>query len=325
MIWDKLTYKWERGYEAAKRYYDEHRNLDVPAGYVTENGFRLGSWLTAQRQNRKGGNKGALPLTEAQVARLSRIGMSWDGKQAEQWELYFAAAKEYARRNGSLEVPYDYVTEEGVALGRWIGQQRAVLGAARGEKTSVDGDASAVNGDSASCNDGGSDACSGENAVKREGRERERIRRLTEIGMVWNGDPWKEKRELARQYYEAHGDLRIPQGYITENGVWLGKWLYLQRELYRKGELEAWRVRELESVGMDWMLPVERAWEEAFQKAKKYFEGHGHLKVEKGYATEDGFRLDLWLKRQRKAYREGNGKVLTEDRVARLEGLGMRW
>ena len=65
--------------------------------------------------------------------------------------------------------------------------------------------------------------------------------------------------------------------------------------------------------------------EEAIRKAIGYLEGHGHLKVEKGYATEDGFRLDLWLKRQRKAYREGNGKVLTGERICRLEGVGMRW
>ena len=200
-----------------------------------------------------------------------------------------------------------------------------------GEKTSIGSGMGSVNGDSGSgndggsCNDGNSNACNGENAVKREGRERERIRRLTKIGMVWSSNPWKEKRELARQYYEAHGNLRIPQGYVTENGVWLGKWLYLQRELYRKRELEDWQVRELEAVGMDWLLPVERAWEDAFWKAERYFEGHGHLKVEKGYATEDGFRLDLWLKRQRKAYRDGNGKVLTKERICRLEGVGMRW
>ena len=335
MIWDKLTYKWERGYEAAEQYYNAHRNLEVPAGYVTADGFRLGSWITAQRQNRKGGNKGALPLTEGQVARLDRIGMSWDGKQADRWEMYFAAAKEYAREKGSLEVPYDYVTEEGVALGRWIGQQRAVLRTAKpaGERAYEGARAVCGTGSGGGCDGCGSGVGRDENAAQktvqkaagRKERERERIRRLTEIGMVWSSDPWKEKWELARQYYETHGNLRIPQGYVTENGVWLGKWLYLQRELYRKGELEDWQVRELEAVGMDWLLPVERAWEEAFQKAKGYFEGHGHLKVEKGYATEDGFRLDLWLKRQRKAYREGNGKVLTGERIARLEELGMRW
>ncbi|MCI8813645.1 MAG: hypothetical protein HFH61_00075, partial [Lachnospiraceae bacterium] len=46
---------------------------------------------------------------------------------------------------------------------------------------------------------------------------------------------------------------------------------------------------------------------------------------EKGYALTDGFRLDLWLGRQRKCYREGNRKVLSSERIERLERMGMGW
>lgn len=302
MIWDKLTYKWERGYEAAWQYYAVHGDLEVPAGYVTEDGFRLGSWITAQRQNRKGGNKGALPLTEEQVARLDRIGMDWDGKHVTSWERYYAAAKGYWEKNGSLDVPYDYVTESGLKLGKWIGQQRAVLGKKKEEAR----------------------------PGNRKHKEQDHIRRLTEIGMVWNSSPWKAKWNLALKYYEEHGNLDVSQSYVTSDGVWLGKWLYLQRELYWKNGkakegLSAKQVQALEAIGMDWLTPNERAWENAFDKAKAYYEEYGHLEVAKGYVTEDGFRLDLWVKRQRKQYRERNGKVLTGERIKRLEKVGMRW
>ena len=128
MIWDKLSYKWERGYEAARQYRENKGNLDVPAGYVTEDGFHLGTWLTAQRQNRKGEKKGALPLTKEQIARLDGLGMNWGGKHGERWERYFAAAHRYARETGSLEIPYSYQTEDGLGLGRWLYQQRLSLG-----------------------------------------------------------------------------------------------------------------------------------------------------------------------------------------------------
>ena len=173
----------------------------------------------------------------------------------------------------------------------------------------------------------------------------------------------------ARRYYEEHGHLELAQNYVTEDGVWLGKWVYLQRERYRKQmkeiegikergeeeETKGWdeekdkkgtkkgekrgtgkkdtpwqslsreQIEALESIGMDWQAPGERAWEKAFGRAKAYYELNHHLEIPKGYEAEDGFRLDLWVKRQRKQYRERNEKVLTRERIARLESLGMRW
>ena len=108
---------------------------------------------------------------------------------------------------------------------------------------------------------------------------------------------------LCRPFYYAHiGPLGLEE-------------YYLSRE----------QIEALESIGMDWQAPGERAWEKAFGRAKAYYELNHHLEIPKGYEAEDGFRLDLWVKRQRKQYRERNEKVLTRERIARLESLGMRW
>ncbi|MCI8403208.1 MAG: DEAD/DEAH box helicase family protein [Lachnospiraceae bacterium] len=292
MIWDKLVFKWERGYAAAEEYVRDHGDLEVPAGYVTKDGFHLGTWIVTQRQNFRGGNKGALPLTEEQVARLEKLGMNWAGKQDGQWERCFQAAREYQERHASLEIPYDYRTEDGIWLGKWLYNQKRILKKQRGSSD----------------------------------RERSRMERLKELGLNEDEDPWMEKWRLAQRYYVTHGNLEIPQNYVSEEGVWLGKWVYLQRSRYRKGgELSREQIRALTSVGMCWLTPAEQAWENAFLKAERYFKEQGHLNVEKGYMTEDGFRLDLWLERQRKGYREGKRKVLSQERVERLEKMGMKW
>lgn len=279
MIWDKLSYKWERGCEAAREYYEEFGHLDVPSGYICADGFRLGNWIAAQRQIRRGANKGALPLTSEQIARLDQLGMDWEGKRAGQWECCYQAAEEYWKEKGSLDIPREYVTESGIPLGKWVASQRGIKDPAR-------------------------------------------IARLSAIGMIWEKDPWKEKWELARRYYEKNGNLDISQDYVFE-GVWLGKWLYRQREM--RDSLTKEQIRALDLIGMDWLKPNERAWEEAFGKAKAYYEVNRHLEVEKGYTSEDGFRLDLWLNRQRKAYQAGRNKTLSTERAARLTEIGMRW
>ena len=296
MIWDKLSFKWERGYEAAREYFGEKGDLNVASDFVTAKGFRLGNWLTAQRQNRKG-KKGALPLSEEQIERLDRIGMIWGSRQAGRWEQYYEAAQAYYRRTGTLDVPYSYETEEGLCLGKWIYQQRNTL---RDKETK-----------------------------ELSERDQKRRERLSAIGMNWASDPWQEKWELARRYYEEHGDLHLPQNYVTEEGVWLGKWLYLQRERYRcpekREQLNEGQVKALSEIGMDWLTPSERAWENAFLRAESFYREHAHLEVAKGYTTEDGFRLDLWLGRQRKCLREGKDRVLSQERKERLERIGMRW
>ncbi len=302
MIWDKLAYKWEQGYEASRAYFFQHGNLHVPAGFITKEGFRLGNWIAAQRQNRKGKNQGALPLTQEQIARLDAIGMEWGGSREEQWERGFAAASAYYEKTGNLEIPYGYETEEGFRLGRWLFNQKRSLGRSLPDGEAVD---------------------------PLSEKEKQHRARLSALGVVWEKDSWWEKWERARQYYETQGNLNLPQSYVTEDGVWLGKWLYLQRERRRhekeKDRLSEKQIRALESIGMDWLPPSERAWENAFEKAKRYYEENGHLNVEKGDTTEEGFRLDLWVSRQRKCRREGKDKVLSRERIRRLEEIGIRW
>ena len=67
---------WVVKYRAAEAYYREHGNLLVPCSYVTEDGIRLGDWVSKQRRRRKGTY--GTPLTNAQIEKLDAIGMSWD-------------------------------------------------------------------------------------------------------------------------------------------------------------------------------------------------------------------------------------------------------
>lgn len=66
---------WEVRYALARRYYEEHGHLRVPARYNVD-GIDLNKWISEQRQIRLGNRKGKM-LTLEQVERLNAIGMVW--------------------------------------------------------------------------------------------------------------------------------------------------------------------------------------------------------------------------------------------------------
>ena len=67
---------------------------------------------------------------------------------------------------------------------------------------------------------------------------------------------WDAMYEIARQHYLTHGDLSVPVGYVTPDGVALGKWLNEQRRIRAgkiRGSLPEERVRALDAIGMSWL------------------------------------------------------------------------
>ena len=78
---------------------------------------------------------------------------------------------------------------------------------------------------------------------------------------------------------------------------------------------------------MYWGNRNDRQWNEGYQEAKHYFDAHGDLKVPINYVAPDGYALGKWVKRQRytRMNPEKSGAVLTEERIAKLDRIGMRW
>ena len=119
IVWNSVDAKWERCYAEAVAYYEQHGNLAFPKKYVTESGIRLGPWLENQRAAYQNGT-----LSPDKIRRLEAIGMEWGGRNDRQWRQAYEAARRYFQRYGDLNVPYQYVSPEGIRLGNWIVRQR---------------------------------------------------------------------------------------------------------------------------------------------------------------------------------------------------------
>lgn len=236
---DRLTMTWEDYYELAKAYYEHHRNLEIPFRFKTNDGCNydengivgLGHWIRNQRTQ-------YFNLSEKRQQLLKSIGFVLNAIE-EQWKKMYELAKIYYNHYENLLIPNSFKTtngyefdENGVRLGAWVRSQREAF---QGKGTTV--------------------------------LNESRIDLLKKIGMVFENirtDQWMQYYNLAKIYYEHHGNLRIPSSFKTingyefsETGITLGAWIYSQRKHYEKkelGKIPPNQIQLLEQIGMIWNI-----------------------------------------------------------------------
>lgn len=136
---------------------------------------------------------------------------------------------------------------------------------------------------------------------------------------------WEVLCQAAADAAAKEGTLELPRSYTIHSGVPVGKWLELQRQVQagqRPGRLTAEQAAKLEKLGIRWNHRLEAAWEKGFVSAQKYRTEHGDLLVPVRYRDKNDFALGEWIVYNRQRYLGGN---LTQNRIERLEAIGMVW
>ena len=221
----------------------------------------------------------------------SRLSLSWK----EMYEL----SKKYYEYHGDLEIPQKFKTingyeynETGVNLEAWLDYQRA---------------------------------------SKYLSDERRKL--LLDIGMCFDSKrnlQWNKYYELAKKYYECHGNLEIPQKFKTingyeydESGVNIGTWLNTQRQ---NKKISNEKRKLLNNIGMRFEYYDDLQWNKNYELAKIYYEYYGNLEVPFKFKTSNGYLYDesgvslgRWLNNQRQ------NKNLSDERKKLLINIDMRF
>ena len=221
----------------------------------------------------------------------SRLSLSWE----EMYEL----SKKYYEYHGDLEIPQKFKTingyeynETGVNLEAWLDYQRA---------------------------------------SKYLSDERRKL--LLDIGMCFDSKrnlQWNKYYELAKKYYECHGNLEIPQKFKTingyeydESGVNIGTWLNTQRQ---NKKISNEKRKLLNNIGMRFEYYDDLQWNKNYELAKIYYEYYGNLEVPFKFKTSNGYLYDesgvslgRWLNNQRQ------NKNLSDERKKLLINIDMRF
>lgn len=269
---DVLTVSWQTMFEQAKKYYSENGDLEVPARFITNDGYSLGHWIYNQRAVRKGQQTGN--LSEEQIEKLNSIGMRWDLYTDYSWEKNFNAAKNYYEKNGHLDVPSRFVTRDGLPLGEWLSSLRTWESS----------------------------------GIHPKYLSAEKKKQLESIDMIWSKLDyyWEQNFSEALRYYRKNGDLIVPSNFVTDNGVRLGSWIFRQRKLHSgscKGTpLTAEQTARLNSIGMVWEPEDPRLM--SFNLVKGYYKEHGNINISQSTVVNVVW-LGKWTAEQKKRLKSG--------------------
>ncbi|EAY23914.1 helicase associated domain-containing protein [Microscilla marina] len=206
----------------------------------------------------------------------------WDIRD-ERWYVRYLELKAYKKTHGDCKVPKAWAPNP--ALARWVSGQRR----------------------------------------KRQQMSDWRKNLLDQIKFTWRINPplkippksWEQHYQELVAFKNDHGHANVPHSWPANPR--LAKWVGAQRGHYKKGELSAHKVKQLEAIGFSWVLQVQIVlpWEDYYQKLQSFKQIHGHCNVP---STFEDQKLAKWVARQRKIV-----DTISGDRKQLLDNIGFTW
>ena len=269
--------KWEIYFSALAQFKKTFGNLDIPSVYETADGLQLGRWYRSicEKYTRD-------ELSESKVQQLFELGADLGPARSRNWMKAFELAKVYYEGFGDLLVPHDYCVGD-IKLGVWISTQRE-----RYSEDTLSSEQVELLNSIGMCWDRNEDkwdrvfrlvseyvsskgdinsmpvgySMEGTDLYAWLGTQRsrykqgklsaERVRKLESLGMSWSLSEvfWNSGFEHAMKYKNGHGNLKMPIGYVCEDGFKLKSWINNQTVRYRKGALSDGQVEKLRVLGV---------------------------------------------------------------------------
>ncbi len=133
---------------------------------------------------------------------------------------------------------------------------------------------------------------------------------------------WDDYYEELKAYVAEKGNAKVPCGYVTADGLQLGKWLQRQKGFFRAGRMAADRKALLLELCGTMEYDNKLQFNHWMDLLRQYKEEHGDVLVKCPYITGNGERLGEWCSNMKTRYREG---TLSEEVIRRLEDIGFCW
>ena len=250
---DFITYLEETEFDyygAMRDYYEEYGHLYIPSGYKVDGHdvYREFCMIRGRKNS----------LSKEYRAKYDAIGMDWE--ITTQWMIGFWAADAYFTEFGNLKPPSDLGEYNGVWLYDWLKRNRerqdrlierqvAMLNSIGMDWTIEDPWEEKFNELEKYKEEHGHVDVPGDYGPlghwvaeqrKRPPKE-EKKERLDAIGFEWDGhasrsrNAWRTGAAHSLEYFTAHGDLKVPRGFVCADGYKLGNFV---RRVKTDGKLD---------------------------------------------------------------------------------------
>ncbi|MEG0836210.1 MAG: Helicase associated domain protein, partial [Christensenellaceae bacterium] len=286
--WNPVDEQWENGFAHAKEFEMANGYLDVPINHICEDNFKLGAWIVHQKAALKNGTIG-----QERYEKLCEIGLEWDHDKFI-WKRNYKLCYEYFQKNNNLDIPTDYVSENGVAIGIWLKSIKSRKSAAKSRYKPL---------------------------------TKEQETQLEAIGFSFeNGHDlkWNNAYEVAKTYYCDNHTINISSNYVTKDNFKLGAWLNRQRLInagIEHGFMTEAHKKLLDSLDFDWTLR-ERidTWNDYFESCKNFKIKNPDRQIPVKFVDSTGKKLGAWVANQK---RSAKLEKLSKERAEMLNSIGI--
>jgi hypothetical protein len=314
-------------------------------------GYPLGLWASAQREEYR------LNCLDKNRKRQLESLPAWDWWEGSlPWVEGFAHLQVYVLAHGNPDVPRTHHTRNGYRLGHWVIRTRnshrrgmlsedhvRLMGSVPGWKWDIrygQWERSYAEYLQAVQEHGGTPppGAVGKNGLnlrkwlcaqrfRYDGYTADRRQRLRELP-GWEPerpeDRWAAGYRELMSYIAEYGHAQVPKSHVRDTGYRLGSWVKVQRIRQRSGALCPDREARLNRTpGWSWVARPPDRWGTGFAVLERFAAEHGHARPSCSYVCDDGYRLGLWVMRQRQTRKSPE---MTPERAARLESLpGWVW
>jgi len=335
---ESTTNSWMFWYGLLKDYVELNKTSLIPRKYITNNGYKLGSWLTTQRSRRNRLNRNQERMLELFPD------WTWDVNESRWYEAY-GILKNILMDNEHTKINQEYKTQDGFHLGVWVSAQRTKKDKLSTIKIykleSLPGwtwhsrDTKWEKGlaylkeyleDNGDClvpaNYKTKDGYRlgqwvSENRIKKISMERNRIFLLEKLnGWSWNPreDRWNEGYKNLINYINEFKNSNVPTKYRTSKGYRLGSWVSKQRS--RKEILPIEKKELLETIN-DWAWDaIDENWNKKIKLLEIFEKENKTTNVPHSFITSDGTKLGQWVN-----WLRSSKEKISPEKIHRLEAF----
>lgn len=339
--WDPQGAAWNKMYEMLQEFKKNNGHCNVPHAW-SEN-VKLGRWVARLRKLWKEGK-----LSQEQIKQLESLNFTiidYDAEKKETWEKMFSSLCEFRNIYGNCKVPQGW--HENPELANWVANQRQMKRKNRlnseclrrlneigfiwhtrldlWEKRFAELLAFKKVWDHCDVPKDWSENpklgawVNNQRRNKKKGiLSAERIRRLDEIGFLWDiiDSGWEDNYSKLLKYYKDYSHTDVPINW-HENPQ-LGKWVSYQRSKRRRNQLSESQIQRLESIKFNWN-PRDKG-NQMYSSLLEYKNLYGNCNVPRDWQANP--ELSHWVNRQRSQYKKG---FLDSENIKKLEEIGFLW